>query len=293
MLKIIRRFELFFNFDEIFLYIIIIATESKVKIQNISLMKILLYILLFFMFFIEIENIKALSATGKYLNLIIEDDLQYPLSLLINKFVSRSDLVINARYVSKDYIKNLSYDNGVNIIITQNRNKEFIEKNFNIKSDVFFGNTGYCLCSREDEKLLNYNFFSMTDFFKYNFFNKIATGNHNSNFFIGELQNINRMSLFENSDEAIQSIYLKKNDLGLFLYPMCVKEKNLKIAHFLSDFDAMHGNLTTRSVEYRIYVVNYFNSNVQFFLSFITNSQYIHDLLKNYGIVSKARQFNN
>ena len=256
-------------------------------------MKIPFYILFFFIFFVKIANIESINASGKYLNLIVEDDLQYPVSLLINKFISNSNLVINARYVNREYIKNLLYDDSINIIIAQNRNKEFLEKNFNIKSDVFFGNTGYSLCSHKDRKLFDYNHSSMTDLFKRNVFDSIAIGSQNSNFFVGELRNINKVSIFENSDEAIQSIYFKKNDIGLFLHPMCVKEKNLKIVHFLADSDAIYSNLSKLNVEYRIYVVNYLNSNVQSFLSFITNSQYIYDLLKNYGILDKARQFSN
>ena len=150
-------------------------------------MKILFYILFFFIFFIKIASIQSINVSGKHLNLIVEDDLQYPVSLLINKFVSNSNLVINARYVNRDYIKNLSHDDSINIIITQNRNKEFLKENFNIKSDVFFGNSSYCLCSHKDRKLFGYNYSSMNNLFKKNVFENISIGSHNSNFFVGEL----------------------------------------------------------------------------------------------------------
>jgi hypothetical protein len=249
--------------------------------------------LFFILFFVGIEDSRSAGVSAKYINLIVEDTLYYPVSLLINKFVLNNNLVVNARYVNAEYIRNLEFDESINIIITQSKNRDIIKKFFNIKSDIFLGNTSYCLCAHVDKKASYKNVASLNDILKQNNFDTLAIGDRNSNFFVGGDVDVNAISIFDNADDAIQSIYFKKNDIGLFLFPMCEKELGMKVLHSVTSSDAALNNFDNMNIEYRIYVVNYLNNNVQSFLSFITNSRYIYDLLKNYGILDKTRQFSN
>ena len=239
---------------------------------------------------LNVNDVLSAGISSKFINVVVDDSLYYPFNALASEFVQKNDIILNIKYVNNDFYKKLSYDEKMNIFITQKNNKSAIEKHFNIKASNFIGVTTYCLCINQDFDLQNTNILSLNDLEKNNVFNNIAVGSKNSTFFLNIKLRFNKvMSEYDDSLIIMQDLYSKKYDVGLFLYPMCSSQKKMTPIYIIDSLDLK--NKSEFIVDYRIYAVNQANETIQKFLSFVSNSAEINDLLKNYGIIGKSRQF--
>ena len=237
-----------------------------------------------------IDSAYGAGASSKFINIVVDDSLYYPFNLLVNKFIQNSDVIVNIKYVNNSFYKNLSYDEKINIFITQKNNKNIIEKFFNIKASNFIGMTTYCLCANKDHDLKNFNILSLNDLEKSNVVRSIGVGSINSAFFLNrKFQSNKGVSEYDDGLLAIQDLYLKKYDVGLFLYPMCSLKKNMMPIYIINSIDVKNNNHFMR--DYRIFIVNNINTDVQNFFSLFENLSEINELMKDYGIVGKNRQF--
>jgi hypothetical protein len=252
------------------------------------------YIFLFLCYFLIADFALATTSSLKYINVIVDDSLYYPVTEFIDNFIKDSSLIINTRFVNDDFYRKLVYDNRVNIFITKNVNKQYIENSFTIKSNRSIGQTNYCICGARNFALkIKNSDLALKDLKGTNNNYRIALGNSQSSFTLENISNLYFTEKFSSAMDALKSLYLNKNDLGLFLYPMCNTEQGLSVLHSMDIADEIMNNIKTMKVEYRIFVVNYLNNNVESFLSFIANSTKIDDILKKYGINRKMKQFHN
>jgi hypothetical protein len=258
--------------------------KSKFTLFN----KIFLIHIVILVFFLT--NAQGSELSSRFLNVVVDDALYSPFNLLADKFIKKSNTILNVKYVNNSFYKNLSYDEKINVFITQKSNKNFIEKFFNVKASNFIGIATYCLCVNQDSDLKNANILSLSDLEKNNFVQNIGVGGTNSAFFLSKKPKLSK-KIEEYSDAllAIQDLYLKKYDVGFFLYPMCNSKKGMIPIYIIDAVDMKNKN--DFIVDYRIFVVNSLNESAQNFISFFSNISEINDLLKDYGIMGKSRQF--
>jgi hypothetical protein len=236
------------------------------------------------------KNFSYADSSSKFINLVVDDSLYYPINLLVNQFSQKKEVIFNIKYVNNSFYKNLSYDDKVNIFITQKNNKNVIEKFFNIKESNFIGVTTYCICVNRDSELGELQIKSLEDLEKNNLVKKIGLGGSKSSFFLNRKFHYTRNTVeYFDSLSAMKDLYLKKYDIGVFIYPMCVKQKKFLPIYIIDSLDTKNKNQFM--VDYRIFIVNHISNQVESFFAFLNNTSEINDLLKDYGIIGKSRQF--
>ncbi len=247
-------------------------------------------LIFFLLFFISYDSYSA-GVSSKFINIVVDDSLYNPFNFLIND-IANGAIPLNIKYANNDFYKNLKKNDAVNIFITQKNNRKIIERYFNIKDSLFLGVTMHCVCVNAESELANQQILSIDDVINNNLFKNIIIGDEKSSFYLKKnsifLNNPTKNTTKEkNAISAMLKLQQSIYDAGIVLYPMCNIKKNLTPLYIMDMGDSDEKSIT----DYRIYVVNHMNENIESFLSFFGNSEKIYDLLKDYGIIGKSRQF--
>lgn len=249
-------------------------------------------VFVFVMFLLFSNDVQSAGISSKFVNIVVDDGLYYPLNLLMNKFAKDKNLILNIKYVNKDFYKTLSYDEKISVFVTQKSNRTAIEKYFNIKFSNFFGMVLYAVCINKNSDVQYKNIKSLSDLEASDSFQNVGIGSNNSTFFLDrkiKLKPGKNVTEYSDALSAVQDLYSNMYDAGIFLYSMCDMNKGLVPVYIVDMEDGKNKNQSM--IDYRVYVVNHMNENVQSFVSFFNNSSEIYDLLKDYGIIGKSRQF--
>ena len=244
-----------------------------------------IHIILVLCFILKSKNLFGEGQNSKYINIVIDEELYYPISELSEDFTREHDIILNMKFVKDGFYKSLNFDKLVDVFITKSINRKKIETVFNLRSSSSIWQSSFGICG-ENSKIekTQKDIGTLKKIVRRNAEYLLLVEGLNDAFIFKNINTIESAKRFDNSIKSIGILKSEIENLALINTALCSSNKNLSLLDF-------QNTLKMPTIDYRIFITHSSSNNAEVFNSFIVSNSQTANIVKKYNLKRKPRQF--